>query len=74
LLLASIALIVAHVRAGLGLFAGGVRREELERRPVAGATGAVVAVALLVVGLYPNAYFPPIIDFAREFILALRPF
>ncbi|HYY53797.1 MAG TPA: proton-conducting transporter membrane subunit [Candidatus Dormibacteraeota bacterium] len=74
LLVASLGLIVAHVRAGLGLFAQGVSREEIERRPVAGATGLVIVVALLAVGIYPNAYLPPIVDFAREFLLALRPF
>jgi NADH-quinone oxidoreductase subunit M len=74
LLLASVALIVAHLRAGLGLFAQGISREEIERRPVAGATGFVIVTLLLAVGLYPNAYFPPIVDFAREFLLALRPF
>ncbi|OLC52966.1 MAG: hypothetical protein AUH85_15320 [Chloroflexi bacterium 13_1_40CM_4_68_4] len=74
LLLASVGLIVAHLRAGLGLFAQGVARNDIERRPVAGATGLVIVVALLAVGLYPNAYLPPIVDFAREFLLALRPF
>jgi formate hydrogenlyase subunit 3/multisubunit Na+/H+ antiporter MnhD subunit len=74
LLLASLGLIVAHLRAGLGLFAQGVSRREIERRPVAGATGLVIVGTLLAVGLYPNAYLPPIVDFAREFLLALRPF
>jgi NADH-quinone oxidoreductase subunit M len=74
LLIASVALIVAHLRAGLGLFAQGISRREIERRPVVGATGLVIVCALLAVGLYPNAYFPPIVDFAREFLLALRPF
>jgi hypothetical protein len=41
---------------------------------VVGATGAVVIVALVAVGLYPDAYLPPVVDFAREFLLALRPF
>jgi len=74
LLLASVGLLVAHLRAGLGLFGQGVARNEIERRPVVGATGLAIVGALLFVGLYPNAYLPPIVDFARQFLLALRPF
>lgn len=74
LLLASVALLVAHLRAGLGLFALGVSRAGIERRPVTAASGLVVVLALLVAGLYPDAYFPPLVDFAHEFLLALRPF
>ena len=74
LLLASVGLVIAHLRAGLGLFSQGLSRDEIERRPVAGATGLVIVGALLAVGLYPNAYLPPIVDFAHEFLLALRPF
>ncbi len=74
LLAASVALLVAHLRAGLQLFADGVSARDIERRPVAGATGLVLLTGLLVAGLYPDAFLPPIADFAREFLTALRPF
>ncbi len=74
LLAASVALLVAHLRAGLQLFADGVSARDVERRPVAGATGLVLVTALLVTGFYPDAYLPPVTDFARQFLLALRPF
>lgn len=74
LLAASVALLVAHLRAGLQLFAEGVSAQDLERRPVAGATGLVLLVGLLVAGLHPDSYLPPVVEFAREFLLALRPF
>jgi NADH-quinone oxidoreductase subunit N len=74
LLGASVALLLAHLRAGLQLFAEGVSARDIERRPVAGATGLVVITALLALGLFPDAYLPAVVDFSRDFLLALRPF
>ncbi len=74
LLAASVALLVAHLRAGMQLFAAGVSARDIEPRPVAGATGLVLIGGLLVTGLYPDAYLPAVVDFAREFLSALRPF
>jgi formate hydrogenlyase subunit 3/multisubunit Na+/H+ antiporter MnhD subunit len=73
-LAASVALLVAHLRGGLALFADGLTPGDIERRPVVGAMGVIVITGLLVGGLYPDAYLPPLVEFAREFLLALRPF
>ncbi len=74
MLLVTIALLVAHLRAGLRLFAEPPESWIVERRPVAAATGSVVLAALLYAGLAPESYLRPIADFSREFLLALRPF
>lgn len=74
ILVASVALLVAHLRAGLRLFAEPPETWRLEARPVAGTIGLIVLAGLLAGGLFPDLYLRPIADFAREFLLALRPF
>lgn len=74
ILVATVALLIAHLRAGLQLFADPPETWRFERRPVVGAIGLVVLGALLVVGIYPDLYLLPIADFAREFLSALRTF
>lgn len=67
------ALVLAHLRAGLRLFADPPGSWAVEKRPVAAATGFVVLSGLLVSGLAPETYLRPIAEFAREFLFALRP-
>lgn len=72
-LLATLGLLVAHLRAGLGLFSEPPPSWRPERRPVAGVVGLVLLGALLAGGLYPDPLLEPIGEFAREFLTALRP-
>lgn len=74
ILVATLGLLIAHLRAGLRLFADPPETWRFERRPVVGAIGLVVLGGLLVVGVYPDLYLRPIAEFAREFLSALRTF
>lgn len=69
----TLALLIAHLRAGLRLFADAPAIWRFEPRPVAAATGLIVLLGLLAAGLFPDRFLRPIADFAREFLLALRP-
>ncbi|MGH2451476.1 MAG: hypothetical protein ACRDGE_09450, partial [Candidatus Limnocylindria bacterium] len=73
LIVATLLLLIAQLRAGIALFSQSVDVWHIEPRPVAGAVGAVIFAALLVGGLVPDAFLRPIAQFAEEFIRALRP-
>ena len=74
LVLATLALLLAQVRAGIALFASTAGRSwTIERRPVAGVVGIVIFAALLAGGLRPDVFLGPISAFADEFLRALRP-
>lgn len=74
LVASSLFLLVAHLRAATRLFAERPERWRPERRPVAAAAGLVLFVPLLWAGLSPDPYLRPVVDFARDFLTALRPF
>ncbi len=74
LVLATLALLLAQVRAGIALFASSAGRGwTVERRPVAGLVGLVIFAMLLAGGVMPDAFLQPISAFADEFLRALRP-
>lgn len=74
LVLATLALLVAEVRAGIALFASAAGNTwSVERRPVAGLVGLAIFAMLLVGGVVPDAFLRPISVFADEFLRALRP-
>ena len=73
LVAAAVLLLIAQLRAGIGLFAGSPDGWRIEPRPVAGILGGLILVALLAGGITPDAFLRPIAAFADEFLKALRP-
>ena len=73
LVLSTLGLLVAQLRAAIAIFRVAPERWRIERRPVAGFVGGVVFLALLIGGLQPDGFLRPIAAFADEFIRALRP-
>jgi formate hydrogenlyase subunit 3/multisubunit Na+/H+ antiporter MnhD subunit len=73
LIVSTLGVLVAQLRAGMAIFRVAPERWRIERRPVAGVVGAVVFFALLVGGIQPDGFLRPIAAFADEFIRALRP-
>jgi formate hydrogenlyase subunit 3/multisubunit Na+/H+ antiporter MnhD subunit len=73
LVLSTLGILVAQLRAGMAIFRVAPDRWRVESRPVAGIVGAVVFLALIVGGLQPDGFLRPIAAFADEFIRALRP-
>ena len=73
LILATLLLLLAQLRAGIGLLERSVDVWHIEPRPVAGVIGGLIFLALLIGGIMPDAFLRPIAQFAEEFIRALRP-
>ncbi len=73
LIVSTLLILVAQLRAGMAIFRVAPERWRVERRPVAGFVGFVVFLALLVGGVQPDGFLRPIAAFADEFIRALRP-
>ena len=73
LVAAALLLLIAQLRAGVGLFAGSPEGWRIEPRPVAGILGGIIFLALLAGGITPDAFLRPIAAFADEFLKALRP-
>jgi formate hydrogenlyase subunit 3/multisubunit Na+/H+ antiporter MnhD subunit len=73
LILATLLLLVAQLRAVIGLFGTTPVRWTREPRPVAGLIGALIFLALLAGGLQPAGFLEPIAAFADEFLKAMRP-
>jgi NADH:ubiquinone oxidoreductase subunit 2 (subunit N) len=73
LVLSTLGILVAQLRAGMAIFRVAPDRWRVESRPVAGVVGAVVFLALIIGGLQPDGFLRPIAAFADEFIRALRP-
>ncbi len=73
LVLATLVLLLAQLRAALRLFGAGAEGWQVEPRPVAGVIGAVIFAALLAGGIQPDGFLRPIAAFADEFLRAMRP-
>ena len=73
LVVSTLGVLVAQLRAAMAIFRVAPERWRIERRPVAGVVGAVVFLALLIGGLQPDGFLRPIAAFADEFIRALHP-
>lgn len=73
LVVATLLLLIAQLRAGVALFRGSAEGWRVEPRPVAGVVGALLFIALLVGGIAPDVFLSPIAAFADEFLKALRP-
>lgn len=73
LLGSTLLLLIAQLRAGISLFERSVDVWHVEPRPIAGAIGALILIAMLIGGIVPNAFLHPIAQFADEVIRALRP-
>lgn len=73
LIVSTLGVLVAQLRAGMAIFRVAPERWRIERRPVAGVVGAVVFFVLLLGGIQPDGFLRPIAAFADEFIRALRP-
>ena len=73
LVAAAVLVLIAQLRAGVGLFAGSPEGWRIEPRPVAGILGGLITLALLAGGITPDAFLRPIAAFADEFLKALRP-
>ncbi len=73
LVLATLVLLLAQLRAALSLFGAGAEGWQLEPRPVAGIVGAIIFAALLAGGIQPDGFLKPIAAFADEFLRAMRP-
>jgi formate hydrogenlyase subunit 3/multisubunit Na+/H+ antiporter MnhD subunit len=73
LVLSTLGILVAQLRAAMSIFRVAPERWRVERRPVAGVVGAIVFLVLLVSGVQPDGFLRPIAAFANEFIRALRP-
>lgn len=73
LVLATILLLVAQLRAGISLFTAPIETWRIEPRPVTGIIGGVIFAALLAGGLAPDTLLRPIAAFAQEFLRALSP-
>lgn len=74
LVVATLGVLVAQLRAAMAIFRVAPDHWRVERRPVAGIVGALVFLGLLLGGLQPQGFLAPIAAFADEFIRALRPF
>src|SRR5581483_10528959 len=66
--------LIAQLRAAISIFRVAPERWRVERRPIAGISGVLVFLALLIGGVQPDGFLRPIAAFADEFIRALRPF
>ena len=73
LIVATLLILIAQLRAAMSIFRIAPDRWRVERRPIAGVVGAIVFLALLVGGVQPDGFLRPIAAFADEFIRALRP-
>ncbi len=73
LIVSTLGVLVAQLRAAMAIFRVAPERWRVERRPVAGVVGAIVFFALLLGGIQPDGFLRPIAAFANEFIRALRP-
>lgn len=73
LIVSTLGVLVAQLRAAMAIFRVAPERWRIERRPVAGVVGAVVFFVLLLGGIQPDGFLRPIAAFADEFIRALRP-
>ena len=73
LILSTLGVLVAQLRAAIAIFRVAPERWRVERRPIAGFVGAIVFLALLIGGIQPDGFLRPIAAFADEFIRALRP-
>ena len=73
LVLSTLGILVAQLRAAMAIFRVAPDRWRVESRPIAGVVGALVFLALVVGGLQPDGFLRPIAAFADEFIRALRP-
>jgi formate hydrogenlyase subunit 3/multisubunit Na+/H+ antiporter MnhD subunit len=73
LVISTLGVLVAQLRAAMNIFRVAPERWRVERRPVAGVVGALVFLALLAGGIQPDGFLRPIAAFADEFIRALRP-
>jgi len=73
LVVATLGVLVAQLRAAMAIFRTAPDRWRVERRPVAGLVGIAVFAALLLGGLQPDGFLRPIAEFADEFLRALHP-
>ena len=73
LVVATLGILVAQLRAAMAIFRTAPDRWNVERRPIAGIVGALVFAALLISGLQPDGFLKPIAAFADEFLRALHP-
>ena len=73
LVVSTLGVLVAQLRAAMAIFRIAPERWRIERRPVAGVVGAIVFLGLLLGGIQPDGFLRPIAAFADEFIRALRP-
>jgi formate hydrogenlyase subunit 3/multisubunit Na+/H+ antiporter MnhD subunit len=73
LVVATLFILVAQLRAAISIFRVAPDHWRVERRPIAGIVGAVILVALIIGGMLPDEFLRPIAAFADEFIRALRP-
>ena len=73
LVISTLGVLVAQLRAAMAIFRVAPERWRIERRPVAGIVGVVVFLVLLLGGIQPDGFLRPIAAFADEFIRALRP-
>ncbi len=73
LVVATLLLVLAQLRAALWLFAEGLPSWRPEPRPAAGVIGALLFAALLLGGIAPEAFLRPIAAFAEVFLRAIRP-
>lgn len=73
LFVATLLLVIAQLRAGVGLFRGSPEGWRIEPRPSAGVIGVVIFLGLVAGGIAPDGWLRPIAAFADEFLKALRP-
>ena len=73
LVIATLFVLVAQLRAAMSIFRTAPERWRIESRPIAGVVGALVFLALVIGGVQPDGFLRPIADFADEFIRALKP-
>jgi len=73
LVLSTLFVLIAQLRAAISIFRTAPERWRVERRPIAGVVGALVFLGLLIGGVEPDGFLRPIAAFADEFIRALRP-
>lgn len=74
LVVSTLLVLIAQLRAAMALFRVAPERWRVERRPIAGVVGTLVFLGLLIGGVQPDRFLRPIAIFADEFIRALRPF
>jgi len=73
LVISTLLVLVAQLRAAISIFRTAPERWRVERRPIAGVVGALVFLALVAGGVQPDGFLRPIAAFADEFIRALKP-